>query len=302
MSYAERHVVIITTDGSGDGTGYTPVLTGKVSQIRYVKTDYATGVDIVVTAEAWDIPPAWVDQLAAGGTITVPLRMRGLTRSITFAREDEHLASRSVKVCGFVPMRGAGEHRERVLWLRGKQIGLKFDDGWPVDPGLLDGVLDTPQVDAWSGVTAGRQEPFDTLQLWLATVLQGFCLLTVDPGLDNGLLSPVNRIASPAAVEGASFAYLASRRRDEATVEFGASAFGPGASVLAEAMTEQVRVWDRAHRGGPAPVIAAYPSGTPDDRLPDGLVIDKRHARVTVSWPQARLLAVGQGVQHHTPQ
>ncbi len=52
MSYAERHVVIITTDGSGDGTGYTPVLTGKVSQIRYVKTDYATGVDIVVTAEA----------------------------------------------------------------------------------------------------------------------------------------------------------------------------------------------------------------------------------------------------------
>lgn len=78
---------------------------------------------IVVTAEAWDIPPAWVDQLAEGGTITVPLRIRGLTRSITFGREGGHLVSRSVRVCGFVPMRGAGEHlAERANALRGHLI------------------------------------------------------------------------------------------------------------------------------------------------------------------------------------
>jgi protein-L-isoaspartate(D-aspartate) O-methyltransferase len=199
-------------------------------------------------------------------------------------------------------MRGAGEHPERVLWLRGEQIGLRFDDGWPAHPGLLAQVLDTPRVDAWSGVTIGRQEPFDTLQLWLATALDGFCLLTVNRDLDSEPLSPVSRIASPAVAEGASFAYLASRRLDETTVEFGASAFGPGACVLAESMTEQVRMWDRAYRSGPGPVIAAYPAGTPDGRMPDGLVIDKRHVRVTVSWPRAGLLAVGQAVQHHTPQ
>ena len=283
-----------------DGAGY--------SRVNVVLADGEHGCAegapfdrIVVTAEAWDIPPAWMHQLTERGTITVPLRMRGLTRSITFGRENGHLASRSVKVCGFVPMRGAGEHRERLLWLRGEQIGLRFDDGWPANPGLLAGVLDAPQVDAWSGVTIGRQEPFDTLQLWLLTALDGFCLLTVNGGLDSDPLSPVNRIASPTVAEGASFAFLASRKLDEATVEFGASAFGPGASVLAEAMTEQVRVWDRAHRGGPGPVIATYPAGTPDDRLPDGLVIDKRHVRVTVSWPRAGLLAVGQGVQHHPP-
>src|SRR6266568_4985110 len=100
------------------------------SQVRVVLADGEHGFAahapfdrIVVTAEAWDIPPAWVEQLAEGGTITVPLRMRGLTRSITFARDDGHLVSRSVHVCGFVPMRGDGEHRERVLWLRGEQIG-----------------------------------------------------------------------------------------------------------------------------------------------------------------------------------
>ena len=39
-----RETVTVTVDGSGDGTGYTPVLSGKLSQIRYVKTDYDNGV------------------------------------------------------------------------------------------------------------------------------------------------------------------------------------------------------------------------------------------------------------------
>lgn len=37
--------------------------------------DHAPYDRIVVTVGAWDIPPAWVDQLAQGGTLTVPLRM-----------------------------------------------------------------------------------------------------------------------------------------------------------------------------------------------------------------------------------
>ena len=52
MSYAVRHVVTITSDASGDGTGYTPAVTGKISTIRYVKTDFANGVDFVITLEA----------------------------------------------------------------------------------------------------------------------------------------------------------------------------------------------------------------------------------------------------------
>jgi protein-L-isoaspartate(D-aspartate) O-methyltransferase len=42
---------------------------------------------IIVTAGAWDIPPAWTDQLADDGRITVPLRMRGLTRSVALERD-----------------------------------------------------------------------------------------------------------------------------------------------------------------------------------------------------------------------
>ena len=52
MSYAERHSITVVTASDGSATAYSPVVTGKVSQIRYVKTDYSTGVDFTITAEA----------------------------------------------------------------------------------------------------------------------------------------------------------------------------------------------------------------------------------------------------------
>ena len=52
MSYAERHRLTLKTDASGDVTGYTPVIMGRIIAIVYTKTDYATGVDFAITAEA----------------------------------------------------------------------------------------------------------------------------------------------------------------------------------------------------------------------------------------------------------
>lgn len=57
--YAERHEVPLTTDASGDATGYTPVITGRILGVRYVKDDFADGVDFEITLEAtgetvWD--------------------------------------------------------------------------------------------------------------------------------------------------------------------------------------------------------------------------------------------------------
>jgi len=185
---------------------------------------------IIVTAGAWDIPPAWVAQLAPLGTVTVPLRMRGVTRSVTFERGEGCLLARSIRVCGFVQMQGAGAHEQRVLPLRGREVVLRFDDGWPAAPELLGGALDGPRVQAWSGVTVGRMQPFDTLQLWLATSMDGFCHLAVDAALDTGLVAPQNRRSCPAAVAGGAVAYLALRKLDDVTFEFGVHAFGDGRS------------------------------------------------------------------------
>lgn len=50
--HIERHVVTLVTDASGDATGYSPVVTGVICAIHYVKTDYDNGVDFTITAEA----------------------------------------------------------------------------------------------------------------------------------------------------------------------------------------------------------------------------------------------------------
>ena len=52
MSYAERHTTSITTDASGDGTGFTPNVTGRIINVIYTKDTYDNGVDFTITLEA----------------------------------------------------------------------------------------------------------------------------------------------------------------------------------------------------------------------------------------------------------
>jgi len=54
MSYAERHMVPVVTNAAGDATGYTPVVTGRIIAISYIKhgtTPYADTVDFTITSE-----------------------------------------------------------------------------------------------------------------------------------------------------------------------------------------------------------------------------------------------------------
>ncbi|MFC9326997.1 methyltransferase, FxLD system [Kitasatospora sp. NPDC057015] len=243
---------------------------------------------IIVTVGAWDLPQAWTDRLAEGGTITVPLRMRGLTRSITFRRDGDRLVSVSAKVCGFVKMQGVSAHDEFLVLPRGtKEIGLRFDELDRPDTSGLAGVLETARVERWTEVTVGNQEPFDSLYLWLAGVLPGFGLLSVNSELDTKTVVPANKLACPVIVDGGSLAYLALRKiaEDPVRFEFGAHGFGPDGDHLVALITEQVEVWTREHRAGDGPTFTAYPAGTPDDQLPDGPVIDKRDVRILISWP-----------------
>ena len=53
MSYAQRLAAItVTTAADGSATAYSEVCTGKLSQIRYVKTDFDNGVGFTITSEA----------------------------------------------------------------------------------------------------------------------------------------------------------------------------------------------------------------------------------------------------------
>ncbi|WP_435581585.1 methyltransferase, FxLD system [Amycolatopsis thermoflava] len=241
---------------------------------------------IIVTVGAWDIPQAWVDQLTPEGRLVVPLRVRGLTRSLELVREGDHLVSRSAQICGFVAMQGIGAHHEQLVSLRGTDAVMRFDDGWPGEQTPdLDGVLDTPRAELWTGVRIGTAESFETLQLWLATVFPGFGKLRAEPSLRPVLADEGVVWFDSAVIEGDSIAYLTTRGVEPGIAEFGAHGFGPHADDLVAAFGEQIRSWDRDQRHGFGPIFGVWPPGTPDERLPHGLVVDKRHQRITISWP-----------------
>lgn len=251
-------------------------------------------VDVVlVTVGAWDIPPAWISQLKPGGRLVVPLRMRGLTRSVAFTqvtgKPGGYLESESTLICGFVAMQGSSAHREELLLVNGTpEIELRFDDGLPTGLHRVDKVDAASRHEMWTGVTVGRREVIGTLQMAMAIELPGFCTMAVGADLDTDLVAPTNRGFSLAAVDGDSFAYLVTRRtEDNEHVEYGVHALGPNAKQIADKVADVLRGWESNRRGGPSPVIRAYPSGTPDDQVQADRVIDKVHSRISLSWPTA---------------
>jgi protein-L-isoaspartate(D-aspartate) O-methyltransferase len=62
---------------------------------------------VIVTAGVWDVAPAWVAQLRAGGRLVVPLWLGpGLEVAVAFERGDRGLSSVSLDWCGFMRLRG----------------------------------------------------------------------------------------------------------------------------------------------------------------------------------------------------
>jgi len=264
--------------------------------------DHAPYDAILVTMGCWDVPPAWVEQLAAHGHLVTALRFLGLQRVIAFGKAGGHLASVDSRQFGFVPVQGEGAHQARLLVMRGGEVTLRYDDDYPADPELLQGAFSTPRAEAWSGVMIGPYDLLDTMQAWLATVLPGFCTLLVDKDKDTGVVTPPpKRSFTNATVDGATLAYLTSRPAEgngEKASELGLHAYGPGAQQLAGEIAAHLKTWATDIRHGARPHYRIYPAGTPDDALdlPAGTsrVIGKARSRLTISWPQTAGAADGQ--------
>jgi protein-L-isoaspartate(D-aspartate) O-methyltransferase len=266
-----RNVTVITADGEHGVPGRAP----------YDR--------IVVTVQAADIPPAWVHQLKEGGRLVVPLRMRGMTRTVAFVRDGERLASDGFELCGFVPMRGVGENRMRLVSLHeveGEEIALRLDGHPEPDAEALRAALAMPRVEAWSGVTVAGDESTEHLDLWLATALDNLPLMAAKiAARKRGLVASASPIGMPTLVDGDSFAYRTARPTDDPErFELGAIGHGPQGNKVADRLMGEIQVWHSDHRKDRAH-IEIHPAGTPDEQLPAGRLIDRPHTRVTITWP-----------------
>jgi len=290
---------VVTLDIDRDVTeGAQRFLTeaGYERQVRVVTADgeYGWAEDapydrIVVTVQAADVPPAWTAQLAEGGRLVVPLRMRGMTRAVALVRHGDRLVSDSVELCGFVPMQGAGENRVSLVLLHdaeGEEVGLRLDGHPEPDADALRTALRSPRTDVWSGVTLAGDESNEHLDLWLTTALDNLPLLAATPAArERGLVASASPLGVPTLVHGDSFAYRTVRRtEDPDRFELGAVGHGPRGRKTAERLVEEIQTWDHAHRADRARV-EIHPASTPVAQLPAGRVVDRPHTRVLITWP-----------------
>lgn len=247
----------------------------------------AGGFDgIVITHNVSDIAPAWREQLAEGARLVVPLEIGGYTRSLTLVRRGSVLDCEHWTYCGFVRDRGAAARTAPTADLAGGEITVRWEDGEPGDVSGLDEALRGPRHELSTGLVVQGGFNFETLQIYAATVLPGFCRLTAPAG---SLL--VAQQDATAVVADGSLAYLTYRRVKEAEdpggslTEFFIHSYGPAAESLAKRFAACVRTWDESVREGGYPPMSVHPAGTPDDALPPGDVFDKPSARLVLSWP-----------------
>ena len=242
---------------------------------------------IIVTVGAWDIPPAWRDQLTDDGVLVVPLRTFGITKSWALRRRGDRLVSESRRQCGFVSMQGDGAHEMRYLDIA-DGVHLRLDEGQQVDhdPAVVGALLTQPREEAWVGVSLPPVTVLADLNLWLATRLTHethFVVLTAQAtAVKSGIVAPGWRFGTPATLDEATFAYRSALRWTGRRFDLGAYAHGTGAAAAAGRMVEHMRAWVDA--GKPAPRLHVLPAHTPDGDLLDGAVLDKRHSRLVLAF------------------
>ncbi|MGA8115648.1 MAG: methyltransferase, FxLD system [Actinocatenispora sp.] len=240
---------------------------------------------LIVTVGPWDIPPAWWQQLAAGGRIVLPLRWRGQARAVAMVRHGDRLESDAVELCGFVPMVGDGQDGERTATLAGGMLTMTWDADQDIDPRLLADVFDQPKQAAWSDQWVGPRESLDGIWLRLTATEPGTCRLVAEKGaFVAGLQNSVMPSRYPAIVDGDSLAFQTLRRAEDGARrwELGAVGHGPRGADLAARLCQQIRAWgsDQIVQ----PTITAYPAATPATRIGTEHVIDKPHTRLVVTY------------------
>ena len=286
------HVVTIELDDDLAAGARAALTAAGYPQVEVICGDGALGHPdarpydrIIVTAGAWDIVPAWWDQLAIGGRLVVPLRLHGsgLTRAIAFdLLGPGRMASASAIVCGFVPLRGAAEHGEAFARLA-DDVVLHLDATDLPDHKALSQALSYSADTHWTGIQIGDRQAVEHLDLWLLTTgADNFGRLSVGRvARDSGLVDPTLRWAGAALYEAGTLAYLAMHALDDGMNELGVVGHGPAATTLVARVGDLLHRWDQER---PAqPFIVAERAGThPVLRVANHVV--RPHMQVIIGW------------------
>ncbi|MEU7402985.1 methyltransferase, FxLD system [Streptomyces sp. NPDC044948] len=245
---------------------------------------------IIFTVGAGDVPVKILDQLAPGGRLVLPMRIRGsISRSFAFERDGDIWKTVSCEMATFIPLRkGVCDDVYTLVPMAGEgTVRLETFSEQDVDRDALRTVLDQQQTKLYTGVKFRQGSAWEWLYLCLACVLpNGLSRL---PGQRPGF-TPHFGWGSMAALDGGSLAYLTIREGEDEKGrywEVGVIGHGEAGAGLAERVVDEIRAWD-ATGGNDAPA-PGFRMATADSRnlLTAGdprFVVDKPYSRLVVDW------------------
>ena len=247
---------------------------------------------IIATVGAFEVPDAWLDQLAPGGRLVVPLRLRGTnSRSIIFERGEDGWRSQGSQLAVFMPLRGIADDARRIVTLTPeKDVTLQVHKDQAVDDLALAGVLDTARCEDWTAVLFPPEVPFEWMELWLCLRLSNALMrMNVQPSAtDRGQVMPMFPWGSMATVRGRDLAYLTTRPAPAAAdggklYEVGVIGHGSAGQELAHEVAAEVRIWDKDYRH--RSVQFEMPDNPASSDPASGrFVLDRPAHPITITW------------------
>jgi protein-L-isoaspartate(D-aspartate) O-methyltransferase len=276
---------------------------------------------IIVTAGAWDIAPAWLQQVVPGGLLVLPLSIRGIQLSVALRRfhqpsdsgpgqrgagdADEWLGMSACR-CGFVRMLGAFAGPEAVFRLDEDGLVAQMSDGSQVDGFGLQQALLTGPTGEQPLPPPGGQADLAELDLWLTVTAAGLDRVTVlaAPGgwLPLGALLPFGGLVSNATDASRLGVALLLSADVSSEPEAGQSGsghgsgqpasgalirgFGPGGAELVAHLAELVASWIELGRPGTRDLrIVVRPPDAAPSVQPGMLALQRPSVSVEVGWP-----------------
>nr|BEK67460.1 methyltransferase, FxLD system [Kitasatospora purpeofusca] len=296
------HVTTIDVDTDLVEGARSHILAAGFDNVTVLERDGALGHSdggpydrIIATVGAHGVPHAWLDQLAPGGLLLVPQRLRGsVSRSIAYKqRPDGVWASTGSEMNTFLPLRrGIADDERRIIPVTASGlVRLQTNSEQTVDAQALADVLDQPRTEVWSGVLYRAMESPEWMELFLSCELpSGLNQMPFTKQARGGLLTDDPYPSSTAAFDGGALTYLARRLSDKRTPEggklweFGVVGHGPGSDELAARVTEAMRTWDREYRDLQARFELHPLDAAPVAPAPGRFTFDTPLNRIVIDW------------------
>ncbi|MEV6726610.1 methyltransferase, FxLD system [Streptomyces xanthochromogenes] len=249
---------------------------------------------IEATVGAHAVPHAWLDQLAPGGRLLTPLRLRGsVSRSIAFENHDGTWRSVGSQMNTFMPLRQGIADDPRVLipLAPDDTVTLVTNGDQEAVAAALSDIFRQPRTEVWTDVAFRGPESAEYLELWLACAMpNGLSRMPAKSGaIEKGLVTAPYP-SSTAVFEGGTLTYLtrrpyARKASDGATLfEFGVIGHGPDREALAACVADQIRAWNRDFRARDVTFEIQPLESAPLTPKPGRFAFDNALNRIVVEW------------------